>query len=163
MCHDTHTSNKANLLQDGLDRGAADPGHTAIVESTCVAVCHAPGAFSTYGHGGKIGINSTTCTPCHSASISHRDTTDASTVRRLGMVYESTLMSNLALARNADGLDNDMNGVRDDEASFAYSKTSICKTCHMNYAGHGSGTRNSGCLDCHDVHGDDAAGNPTSR
>ena len=159
VCHDTHTSIKADLMQDGLDRGTADPGRRAIVESDCVAVCHAIGQFTTSGHGGRIGINTTTCTPCHSASISHRDTTDAGTVRRLGMLYENAQKSTLTLDRSADGLDNDMNGVKDDEPSFAYSKTSICRTCHRNYAGHGSGGRNTGCLDCHDVHGDDAVGN----
>ena len=49
------------------------------------------------------------------------------------------------------------------EATFAYSKTSNCKTCHLHYAGHGSAVRATGCMDCHDPHGDAAAANNNAR
>ena len=162
VCHDTHTSTQANLMQDGLVRGQPDAGHTAVNENTCVAVCHQLGGFDSYGHGGgKPGISSTLCTPCHDSNVSHRDTTDGASARRLS--YNDAVQSNLTYNRAADGLDNDMDGLLDagdaNEGSFAYSKTSNCKTCHMHYAGHGSGVRAAACMDCHDPHGDASAAN----
>jgi hypothetical protein len=161
VCHDAHTSTEPGLIQDGLRRGAPDPGRAAIDEASCVAVCHAAGAFNTHGHGGKVGISSTACTPCHDPGIGHRDQTDDATRRRLS--YLDPAKSGLTANLGADGRDNDMDGVRDasdpDEQTFAYSKTANCKTCHINYAGHGAGARAASCLDCHDMHGDDAAAN----
>jgi hypothetical protein len=161
VCHDAHTSTKPGLIQDGLKRGAPDPGRTAIDENTCVAVCHAVGAFNTHGHGRKVGINAVTCAPCHTTTVRHRDQTDDASRRRL--TYVDAAKSGLTSNRATDGLDNDMDGVKDakdpDERAFAYSKTSNCKGCHIRYAGHGSGARAASCLDCHDMHGDDAAAN----
>ncbi|MHB8836157.1 MAG: CxxxxCH/CxxCH domain c-type cytochrome, partial [Candidatus Methylomirabilia bacterium] len=164
LCHNTHSSNKAAMIRDGISEGG-----TAIDENNCTAVCHnTPAQWLTKGHGQFGTFDNTSCGPCHSTAVKHRyydpGPPAVSNPLRFGFP-EDTSPSSIAYNGAGDGLDNDFDGMADNagEATWAFKQESMCRGCHQKYMAHGGDVYKDGgsggtsgmssCLDCHDPHG----------
>lgn len=162
-CHDTHSSGKVLLLNDGHE------GDLAVVSTDCTTLCHYAGdageSYTRRGHGRELstyryrgrdvdfgpGSNYVTmnmaCTACHQSL----DTSDTSAGRKRH-VERPTGGSVQDRYRARFNLNLPVQGW-DEGSVFGNPLVGICYSCHAVVPPHRSDAGPAaGCLDCHDEH-----------